>query len=296
METGKVVLGEAGIPAVVPLPEKGEVDEPSSAKQVPTRASDDGVKVTKVTSLTVAELASLLQINMSASSKVEVDIGEKSVSNMISSTPITLQIVDKVNDVVSFHHDAFARYTLMEYLPEASMKFNDFESWLKGAIRVSVLQVQKSTVVYRIDKRIDVNDKRVIPLEVLGVEANLSESTRSGIPGIRSGLLVKQTPNMDNGRYDRIYVGCHPKLSALRTNIQEQLFNMDAVPLAQWIRDFTFRKELQAQHYHENRGGDPNAQWYAPSSPRNLPELLGILPHCNVIHITHSAPFSMPEL
>lgn len=296
MEAGKVVLGEAGIPAVVPTSNKDVVDEASVAGPVTARADDDGTKVTRGTSLTVAELASLLQINMSASSKVEVDIGVKSVSSMISSSPMTLQVIDKVSDVVGFHRDTYARYTLMEYLPEASMKFNDFESWLKEVIRVSVSQVEKSIVVYRIDKRIDVNDKRVIPLDVLGVESNLSESTRSEIPGIRSALLTKQTPNMDNGRYDRIYVGCHPKLAALRSEIQEQLFTMDAAPLAQWIRNFTFRKELQAQHYHENRGGDPNAQWYAPSSPRNLPELLGILPHCNIMHITHSAPFSMPEL
>lgn len=228
------MLGEAGIPAVVPTPEKGEVDETSIAGPVTTRANDDGIKVTRVTSLTVAELASLLQINMSASPRVEVDIGVKSVSNMISSALMTLQIVGKVDDVVNFHHDAYARYTLMEYLQEVSMKFSDFKSWLKEAIRVSVSQVQKSIVVYRIDKRIDVNDKRVIPLDALGVEANLSESTRSEIPGIRSDLLIKQTPNMNNGRYDRIYVGCHPKLSTVRTNIQEQLFTVDAVPLAQW--------------------------------------------------------------
>lgn len=172
------MIGEVGIPAVVPIPEKGVVDETTNAEQVLTRASDDGVKVTKVTSLTVTELASLLQVNMSVSSKVEVDVGVKSVSNMISRAPMTLQVVDKVKDVVSFHHDAFSRYTLMEYLPEASMKFNDFESWLKEIIRVSVMQIQKSAVIYRIDKRIDVNDKRVIPLEALGVEANLSDSTR----------------------------------------------------------------------------------------------------------------------
>lgn len=141
MEAGKVVLGEAGIPAVVPTSIKDVVDEASIAGPVTARADDDGTKVTRVTSLTVAELASLLQINMSASSKVEVDIGVKSVSSMISSSPMTLQVIDKVDDVVGFHHDAYARYTLMEYLPEASMKFNDFESWLKEVIRVSVSQV-----------------------------------------------------------------------------------------------------------------------------------------------------------
>lgn len=99
-----------------------------------------------------------------------------------------------------------------------------------------------------ISERVDSNDRRVIPLTHLRVEANLSQSRRYELPEIRTAVQYHQIPNRDNGRYDLINIGCHPNLVEFVETIQTEYFDRAPAASAKWIRRFTFRKALQREN------------------------------------------------
>lgn len=274
---------------------KGKGDGPEILEQ----DLDDSVVEEKNKLISVKDIIEALSIVVAASRNLQMahTLDFVTLENMQVEVP---QVVEKLEPELFFFGDSRGEWALMwgkqriikTLKPETVAEYPEL---IKHLHHVTMGTAKELYRIFRIKMKMNQGTRMILDPTYLGFDHSMLELVREDMRKILIDhpALFGYTPM---GTYDEHNIAINPALRDLHAYTQGLILDEDASRrLREWMERFAERKRYSVNLGGHTIYGNNNTRWFNHSSPANLPSITSHIPNFNLMSITYSAPFCVPE-